>query len=424
MHRSKHFFFKLKSGVTIQQRAGSPWSPLGRWRVVSPAEKTFVLTDDTKIPHDVVVDIQLSRSLFGFHSDFFVSYGLARITRAVVLPVGYPNSVSPSYLGFVKYSVAQVSLIALTRILSTQAMLLAVGIGQSGVLPIAAVINWVLKDGLGHLGSIIVGTRVNTKFDSDPKRFKFMSVYLGQGANLLGILSLVHPPIFLLLTTLGSTLSRIATLSFTSSRARIYENFSRAGNLGDLIRCSQAQSTLATMAGTTVAVILAPIIGANVLSILAVFFPASIACHYFAYKSVCLIELTTLNRPRAESVIHTFITTGRVPTCGETAKNEKFIGTSTLYYPNLLVNPPIGLETCMVDNLVDNLSSNKYALYNNHLFISSEAKPEDALKGFFIACTRDESLWEQFRNGLDNSGWKMDVVFIDQVDQRLVINRD
>eukprot|EP00042_Codosiga_hollandica_P026254 m.122838 g.122838 ORF g.122838 m.122838 type:complete len:89 (+) comp52135_c0_seq6:370-636(+) len=56
-----------------------------------------------------------------------------------------------------------------------QALLFAVGVGSSAV-PLAAAINWVLKDGLGQLGSLAYAALFGSRFDDDPKRHRFYSV--------------------------------------------------------------------------------------------------------------------------------------------------------------------------------------------------------------------------------------------------------
>ena len=42
------------------------------------------------------------------------------------------------------------------------------GLG-AGAIPLAATLNWVLKDGLGQLGGIAFSSLVNTRFDANPK---------------------------------------------------------------------------------------------------------------------------------------------------------------------------------------------------------------------------------------------------------------
>ena len=49
-----------------------------------------------------------------------------------------------------------------------QALLHAVGLGE-GAIPMAAALNWIIKDGLGQLGGLLAVAAINTKFDSDPK---------------------------------------------------------------------------------------------------------------------------------------------------------------------------------------------------------------------------------------------------------------
>ena len=41
-----------------------------------------------------------------------------------------------------------------------QSLLCAIGIGASEALPLAATLNWVIKDGLGQLGGVIFASVV------------------------------------------------------------------------------------------------------------------------------------------------------------------------------------------------------------------------------------------------------------------------
>jgi hypothetical protein len=54
-----------------------------------------------------------------------------------------------------------------------------------GALPLAAAINWVLKDGLGQLGGVLYGTLFGTKFDHDPKRQRYLALVALQVGNTL-----------------------------------------------------------------------------------------------------------------------------------------------------------------------------------------------------------------------------------------------
>lgn len=360
---------------------------------------------------------------------------LSRIVRVAFLPVGFPETVSTRYFKYIGYNMIQVTFISLSRVLSTQAMLLAVGLGQGSALPLAAVMNWILKDGLGHLGSIVVGASINTKFDSDPKRYKFLSVFLGQGANLLGILSLARPGMFLLLTSLSSALSRVGTLAITSSRARIYANFSKAGNIGDLMRCSQAQSTLATLVGTAAGVILSPLVGADINTILGVFVPVSILTHLYAYKAVSVIELRTINRQRLELIVDDWLKSGFIPSVRTVAERERFVLRNNRIF-GIDVNPEISSDIVDQDFLDRMASCEGYCVRSRtggqavDLFLRESCSPEHVIKGSVEACfvaaeggsrKRFDLEWTKFWNMLHEAGWDTSVTFIDEPAKRVAL---
>lgn len=77
-------------------------------------------------------------------------------------------------------------------VLSTQSLLFAVGLG-AGSIPLAAALNWVIKDGLGQLGGVLYAARVNNSFDSNPRRWCFLAGMnwrelegIGQAVQMMG----------------------------------------------------------------------------------------------------------------------------------------------------------------------------------------------------------------------------------------------
>ena len=75
------------------------------------------------------------------------------------MPKGYPHSVSSGYKTFMIGQMLSVTLSSAGGVLSMQALLSAIGIG-SGSIPLAATLNWILKDGLGQLGGVIFASMV------------------------------------------------------------------------------------------------------------------------------------------------------------------------------------------------------------------------------------------------------------------------
>ena len=93
----------------------------------------------------------------------------------------------------------------------SQALLHAVGLGQ-GALPMAAALNWVIKDGLGQLGGIIFASTINTKFDSDPKRWRLVSSIALDGACLLELLAPLVPALFIPIASVANVGKNISWL--------------------------------------------------------------------------------------------------------------------------------------------------------------------------------------------------------------------
>jgi len=94
------------------------------------------------------------------------------------LPARYPYSVCPSYGRYVSYcfmgSVAGSS----AMVLSTQALLIAVGVGTHSAAPLAGALNWVMKDGIGQLGGVIFASQLGKGgIDFDHWQGKFGWLY-------------------------------------------------------------------------------------------------------------------------------------------------------------------------------------------------------------------------------------------------------
>ncbi|KAF1627323.1 UNVERIFIED_CONTAM: hypothetical protein FQV15_0016067, partial [Eudyptes pachyrhynchus] len=74
--------------------------------------------------------------------------------QRVLLPQGYPESVSPDYLQYQCWDALQALCSTLTGALATRAVLQAVGVGDSAATVTGATLTWVLRDGVGMVTRI------------------------------------------------------------------------------------------------------------------------------------------------------------------------------------------------------------------------------------------------------------------------------
>ena len=108
-----------------------------------------------------------------------LSAGASRIARSAAsqfLPKGFPSSVGPDYLRYSAWTATHMAIGSAAGVLSTQSLLLAVGVGQATAAPLAASLNWVLKDGLGQLAAVGAAAAISDRFDADPKRWRVFAV--------------------------------------------------------------------------------------------------------------------------------------------------------------------------------------------------------------------------------------------------------
>ncbi|KAF9116473.1 hypothetical protein BGW39_002722 [Mortierella sp. 14UC] len=230
---------------------------------------------------------------------------------AVFLPKGFPESVTPNYWPFAKWQFVHNVAGSVTAVISTQSLLFAMGLG-AGSIPMAAALNWIIKDGLGQLGGVIYASFVSDKFDSEPKRFRFQATVAMQGANVLELLTPLWPGSFLAIASISNIGKNMAWLASSATRAQMNKTFALRDNLGDITGKSGSQTTAAGLVGTGLGVVIAALMShvsedPTVLPLVPMcltFLPFAIFNIYSNYKSSHYVTTPSLNIPRAETVFY------------------------------------------------------------------------------------------------------------------------
>ena len=178
---------------------------------------------------------------------------------AYLLPAGFPATVAPSYPRYALLAACATAASAAGGVLSTQCLLLAVGVGSAAAVPAAAALNWVLKDGLGQVGGVAFAAAIGNRFDADPKRWRLLSALALDCASALEIATPLWPALFVPVAAAANCLKNVAWLSASASRAGIHQALAARGNLADLTAKAGSQSIAASALGTALGVaLLAP----------------------------------------------------------------------------------------------------------------------------------------------------------------------
>lgn len=164
----------------------------------------------------------------------------------------------------------------------------------------SATINWILKDGLGQAGGILLVSRLGSRLDSHARVLRFHSAML----LLLGsLLEFVVPWAcgglgagwFLPVAATANVLKNVGWMVTSATRAHFLRQMARGGNLGDLTGKAASQMTLASLAGTAVGLLA---IQHGSLSGLLVTWLSSAAVSLLAVHRSCRVAVTRQLSPQ------------------------------------------------------------------------------------------------------------------------------
>jgi hypothetical protein len=148
-----------------------------------------------------------------------------------------PEGVTSNYYNFSKWRILQRYISANVHVLTTQSLLMGLGIksakggSRAASLGVSAAVNWVLKDALGKISRMVWASRMGRKFDSDAKRWRFRSSILFATGSGLEVVTYLYPHWFLVLATIANSLKQMSMLTSSATRNAIYNSFRMAENV-------------------------------------------------------------------------------------------------------------------------------------------------------------------------------------------------
>jgi glutamate N-acetyltransferase/amino-acid N-acetyltransferase len=266
------------------------------------------------------------------------------------------ESVTEDYWEYAKFRFLQRMASSCITVFATQQMLAAIGMGASRRLPAAAAINWVLKDGLGRLGKLGVAANFGREFDSDVKRFRFTSSVVYDASSLIEMITPFFPKKFLLLATLANIGKSVGITTANVVRAPIQRSFVLEENLAEVAAKTSAQQVVADNLGLAVAVLATGLTGkvvnesARLIIPFVAFIPLATMDLYCIYRELKAVQLTTINKERAEIIADHWINHGSVPGTKYVSAAERLFGECIIVFSICA----IGLTSCFFNSAGEN----------------------------------------------------------------------
>ncbi|KAM0016352.1 putative Root UVB sensitive family [Helianthus debilis subsp. tardiflorus] len=237
---------------------------------------------------------------------------LVSFIRSYVVPDGFPDSVSPSYVPYMTWRALKHFFGGAMGVFTTQALLHSVGVSKSQAMPGAVAINWIIKDGSGRIGKMLF-SRQGKKFDYDLKQLRLSGDLLMELGAAVELATTAVPHLFLPLACAANVAKNVAAVTSTSTRTPIYKAFAKGENIGDVTAKGECVGNVADLLGTGFSIIMAK----RNPSLFTTF--ALLSCGYLfsSYREVKSVVLHTLNRARFTVAVESFLKTGSVPTLQE-----------------------------------------------------------------------------------------------------------
>ncbi|KAL4026073.1 hypothetical protein IC575_014497 [Cucumis melo] len=263
------------------------------------------------------------------------------IFKRLMLPEGFPDSVTSDYLEYSLWRGVQGIASQVSGVLATQALLYAVGLGK-GAIPTAAAVNWVLKDGFGYLSKIFL-SKYGRHFDVHPKGWRLFADLLENAAYGMEMLTPAFPLHFVVIGAAAGAGRSAAALIQAATRSCFYAGFAAQRNFAEVIAKGEAQGMVSKSIGMMLGITLANHIRSSTSLALGCFSIVTLIHMFSNLKSYKSIQLRTLNPYRASLVFSEYLFSGEVPSIKEVNNEEPLFPAVPLLNTRLGCDPKLGL---------------------------------------------------------------------------------
>jgi len=356
--------------------------------------------------------------------------GVLGLVRHVLLPEGYPDSVSGDYLEYQTWDTVQAFASSISGSLATAAVLQGVGVGDSQATPLAATLTWILKDGAGMVGRIVFAAYSGTSLDYDCKRWRMFADILNDGVMMVELLAGALPKEMVMPTLCVAGVGRsLVGVAGGATKAAVAQHQARRQNMADLAAKDGSQETVVNLLALCVNLMLLPVVSATPNLPFLLFLVLACLHIYSNYRAVSCLVMSTLNLARLTILLDKYKETGLVGSVFETNRSE------TVLWPagsgKVKIEAGVSLQSLAreeVNRLEQVVKEEEpYLLIRTEkgakLLISNLATPRDVYKGYIEGYLGEGCDANRIVTTLEDIGWDLGTLalntqgFVFQVDK-------
>ncbi|XP_071276495.1 RUS family member 1 isoform X1 [Agelaius tricolor] len=228
---------------------------------------------------------------------------LRRAATRLLLPQGFPESVSPDYGAYQCWDGLQALCSSLCSSLSARAVLEAVGVGDGSASVTGAALTWLIRDGVGILTRIGFVWLQGSHLDCEAKQWRFVADLLNDVALVLEILAPHWLSLGPALLVMAAAARCVVGVAGGATRAALAVHQARRDNVADVAAKDSSQETLVNGAGLLLSLLLLPLLDGRpwlTWATLVLLMAAHLGSNLAAIGS---LNFTSLNRPRLRLAI-------------------------------------------------------------------------------------------------------------------------
>lgn len=248
-------------------------------------------------------------------------------------------TVTSDYLNYQLWTVPAHITGWLSTSLATSSLLKAVGLGSGpvGVVGMSYAIKWLTRDGIGALGRLFVGSRLNSVFDEDPRRWRMYAEFITTAGLALEILTQLSPGYFIALAGAGNLTKSIGKGMGRPCFRVIQTYFSSvSNNVGDVAAREELWEVTAQLLGLIASVAVLKTL--ETMGTPEAVIPVWAGVHSIhvamRYRGLLELRFPFLNQKRAAYIVTQYIERGTVPGIEDTAVKEPLLAGPTSVRPS------------------------------------------------------------------------------------------
>ncbi|XP_057982011.1 protein root UVB sensitive 5 isoform X2 [Malania oleifera] len=306
-------------------------------RYSNGATKRYFLEDDLQLGTFLEEKESINNGFQGLRfCDSELSW-LPDIVKNFLLPAGFPGSVSDDYLEYMLLQFPTNVTAWICHTLVTSSLLKAVGVGSfsgSTAAASAAAIRWVLKDGIGAVGRLLIGGRFGSLFDDDPKQWRMYADFIGSAGS-----TQLFPTYFLPLASVGNFAQAVARGLKDPSFRVIQSHFAISGNLGEVAAKEEVWEVAAQLLGLALGILVLATPGlVTSYPVLALTWISIRLLHlWLRYQSLSVLQFNTINLKRARILVKSHVVYSTVPGCVDCNRIEDILSWENFMKPRIVL---------------------------------------------------------------------------------------